>query len=167
MKKKGHRRSNYAILMSSNRLFTKSRVLGSFLFDCSCYSSAGLLFSKSRSNFASSVNVIRSSPNIVRIPKEWGRYCFHSCLFTPGRAYPEGGGRVPTLDKGLPILDEGVPTFDRGYLPWMGGTYLGWGYWMWVPTMDRVPTLDGLAPTLDGAYLLWTEVYLSWTGQPR
>ena len=54
-----------------------------------------------------------------------------------------------------------------GYLPWMGGTYLGWG----VPTLDGVPTLAcggtylghgctysgwGM-PTLDGGHLPWTS----------
>ena len=41
----------------------------------------------------------------------------------------------------------GVTTLDRGYLPWMGGAYLGQG----------VPTTEGV-PTLDVEYLPLTEV---------
>ena len=40
------------------------------------------------------------------------------------------GGGVPTLAEGVTYLDQGVPTLARGYLPWPGGTYLGWG----IPT---------------------------------
>ena len=39
-----------------------------------------------------------------------------------------------------------------GYLPWTGGTYLGWGYLPWTG-----------APTLDEGYIPWMG-YLPWTG---
>ena len=49
----------------------------------------------------------------------------------------------------------------EGYLPWMGGTYLGWG--------DGVPTLDGGVPTLDEGEGVPTldggRGYLPWTGE--
>ena len=46
----------------------------------------------------------------ARIPKEWGRCCFHRCLSVHTR-------------EGDTYFGLGVPTLDRGG----GGAYLGWG----------------------------------------
>ena len=68
-----------------------------------------------------------------------------------------GGGGVPTLAGGI-YLGWGVPTLARGYLPWLGGTYLGRGSylpWQGVPTLAR-----------GGTYLGRRDTYLGWDGVP-
>ena len=53
----------------------------------------------------------------------------------------------------------GVPTLVGGYLPWSGGTYLGWG----VPNLATgVPTLVGGTYLGCGGTYLGQEGYLPW-----
>ena len=93
---------------------------------------------------------------------------------------------VPTLDRGIypgqwvstldavPTLDRGIPTSDWEYLPWMGGTYPGWG----IPSLDggtylgqgTTPPppvrLDGVPPSQEteqhSQYLLCSGQYASY-----
>ena len=60
---------------------------------------------------------------------------------------------------------ERVPTLARGYLPWPGGTYLGWqGY---LPSPAGVPTLArGYLPWLGSNLPWWGEGQLPWLGVP-
>ena len=69
---------------------------------------------------------------------------------------PGGGG------AGVPTMARGVPTLVGGYLPCLGGTYLGQP----VPTLDRgyLPWLG--VPTLARGYLRWPVEYLPWLGVP-
>ena len=67
----------------------------------------------------------------ARIPKEWGRYCFHMCLFTFRRGAPiqlTGGGGVTSFlfNWGYSFLSDGgvSPIFHDGGYP---NARSGWG----------------------------------------